>query len=255
MMDGQMSRLDKAKAERERLQTEAKSCRARLSEIEVEIRDIDVFIRGWERFGSAETETDGDDIKSGKQTNTRIPQGLPPESPFYGKGQPGAATLLLQMEGRNMTTAEIAHGLQNHGFSFVTKDPIRALEWALKRAADLGHVVMVDKSLWAAAANPPDASTLEDNRSSRTLAGLELARQRGVRLGVPPKITEDHHQIAVSLFEQGKTIAEIADRCGVSTTALSRHIQGWRREGRFPPERPRGRRKKVKPEDREGTLH
>jgi hypothetical protein len=252
-----MSRLDKAKTERERLQSEAERCRERLSEIEAEIRDIDVFIKGWERFGSAETVADEDDIESGNQTNAQIPQALPHTSPFYGKGQSGAATLLLQMEGRNMTTAEIARGLQDHGFSFVTKDPIRALEWALKRANDLGHVVRVDKSLWAASPNPPNASNLEDNRSSRTLAGLELARQRGVRFGVPPKITDDHHGIALSLFEQGKTIAEIAHRCGVSTVALSRHIQRWRGEGRFPPERPRGRRrKKAEPDDRDrGILH
>src|ERR1700716_4005831 len=104
-----MSRLDKAKEERKRLQAEAESHRARLSNIETEILDIDAFIRGCERFGSDESATDDNDgTKGGNQTHTRIPEGLPPDSPFYGKGQPGAATLLLQMEGRNMTTSEIA---------------------------------------------------------------------------------------------------------------------------------------------------
>jgi hypothetical protein len=251
-----MSRLDKAKEERERLQAEAEHCRVRLSEIEAEIRDIDVFIRGWERFGSAESAGDEDNIDSGEQSSPHIPESLQPSSPFYGKGQSGAATVLLRMEGRNMTTSEIANGLQEHGFSFVTKDPIRALEWALKRAADLGYVIKVEKSLWAASPNPPDLSNLKENRSSRTLAGLELARQRGVRLGVPPKITDDHRQLAASLFEQGETIEEIARRCGVTSAGLGRRIRIWREEGRFPPSRPKGRRKKAEPEDRDrGLVH
>jgi hypothetical protein len=218
-----MSPIDKAKLERERLRAEAEEHRARVAQIEAELQEIDVFIRGWERFADKST--------------TETAPALTPDSPFYGKGHPGAATLLLQMEGREMTTTEITRGLQEHGVEFATEDPVRAVDWALKRAAEFGHVVKVSRALWAAAPSAdPDASDLQYNtRASRTRAGLELARKRGVRLGTPPKITEEHRLLAISLFEQGKTMGEIADACSVSRQAIVNRVKRWRELGIFPP--------------------
>src|SRR6266446_10224993 len=210
-----MSRIEKATAERQRLQAEAEHHRAqaehhlaRASEIEQKVHEADIFIRWWEQLGAGESDN------KDSQEHPITSNGVSPTSPFYGMGQPGAVTLLLQMERRNMTTAEVTHGLQQHGFEFATKDPVRAVDWALKRAAELGHVIKVDRALWVASptANPSDLES--DARSARTRAGLEVARRRGVRLGTRPKITEDHHRLAVSLFEQGNTINEIARRCG-----------------------------------------
>jgi Homeodomain-like domain len=217
-----MSPLDKAKSERERLRIEAEEHRARLAQIEAELQDIDVFIRGWERFAD----------KSAADTAPT----LTPDSPFYGKGHPGAATLLLQMEGQEMTTTEITRGLQERGVEFATEDPVRAVDWALKRAAEFGHVIKVARALWVAGPSAnPDSSDLQLNtRASRTRAGLELARKRGVRLGTPPKITEEHRLLAVSLFEQGKTMGEIAEACAVSRQTIVNRVKRWRDLGLFP---------------------
>jgi len=217
-----MSPVEKAKSERERLRLEAEEHRARLAQIEAELQDIEVFIKGWERFA---------DTSSGN-----APPALTPDSPFYGKGFPGAATLLLQMEGRRMTTTEITRGLQERGVEFATADPVRAVDWALKRAAEFGHVVKVAKAIWVASASAnPDASDLQFNtRASKTRAGLELARKRGVRLGTPPKITEEHRLLAVSMFEEGKTMSEIAKACSVSRQTIVNRVREWRELGLFP---------------------
>jgi hypothetical protein len=171
-------------------------------------------------------------------------------------GQPGAVTLLLKMEGRSMTTVEVTEGLKQQGFEFATKDPVRAVDWALKRAADAGHVIKVDRSLWKASPNADPAALETNSRSARTIAGLKVAQRRGVRLGTPPKITEEHRVLAVSLFHQGLTINEIARRCGVTAAGLGRHMKEWRAEDRFPPPRPKGRRKKAQSEDHDrGMVH
>jgi transposase-like protein len=86
---------------------------------------------------------------------------------------------------------------------------------------------------------------------------LEVARRRGVRLGTPPKLTEDHRRLAAALFEQGETITEIAKQCGVTVTGLRGRINQWRNEGQFPAARPRKR--KAEPAAREnherGMVH
>jgi hypothetical protein len=258
-MDHRMSRIDRAKAERERLCAEAVEHRtqadqhlASASELEAKAQELEIFIRLWEQLGEGEAENGAE----ARQSEMIPDEEIGPTSPFYGMGQPGAVTLLLKMEGRNMTTGDVTQGLRQRGFEFATKDPVRAVDWALKRAAEQGHVIKLNKNLWVASPNA-DPSALETNaRSARTMAGLKVAQRRGVRLGAPPKITEEHRRLAVSFFEQGATISEIARRCGVSTVTLSRHIEEWRGEGRFPAPRPKGRKKKAEPEDRDrGMVH
>jgi hypothetical protein len=247
-----MSRIDKAKADRERLQAEAEHHRAKLTGILEKLQRVENFIQDWGYYGDEES---GDEV-SQEPLSAGASTGIANDSPFYGMGQPGAVTLLLQMEGRNLTTVEVTSGLQQHGFEFATKDPVRAVDWALKRAAEAGHVIKIDRGLWVASPNANPAALETNARSSRTRAGLEVARRRGVRLGTPPKITEDHRRLAVSLFEQGETINQIARRCGVTATGLGKRIKEWREDGRFPPPRPKGRRKKAEPEDHDrGMIH
>ncbi|MEP2856385.1 MAG: recombinase family protein, partial [Roseibium sp.] len=59
-----------------------------------------------------------------------------------------------------------------------------------------------------------------------TVAGLVAARARGSRLGRPPKldtwdVLEAHRQIR----QDGRSIEEIAERCGVSSSTVSRAIR------------------------------
>jgi hypothetical protein len=258
-MDRRMSRLDKAKAEREKLQAEAEHHRAqaehhlaRASEKEQKVQEADIFIRWWEQLSEGESDDDG---VSREHRSAEFSNGTHP-SPFYGMGQPGAVTLFLQMKRGNLTTVEVTQGLQENGFEFATKDPVRAVEWALKRASEAGHVIKVDRSLWKASPNADPAALETNSRSARTIAGLKVAQRRGVRLGSPPKITEEHRQLAVSLFERGETIDEIAKKCGVTSAGMGARIRRWRAGGLFPPPRPKGRRKKPEPEDRDrGMVH
>jgi hypothetical protein len=253
-----MSRIEKAKAERQRLQAEAEHHRAqaehhlaRASEKEQKVHEADIFIRWWEQLG--EGESDNGSQKHPSEITSSVGS---PANPFYGMGQPGAVTLLLQMEGHNMTTDAVTRGLQERGFEFATKDPVRAVEWALKRASEAGHVIKVDRSLWKASPNADPAALETNSRSARTIAGLKVAQRRGVRLGSPPKITEDHRQLAISLFERGETIDEIAKKCGVTSAGMGARIRRWRAGGLFPPPRPKGRRKKPESEDGDrGMVH
>ena len=91
--------------------------------------------------------------------------------------------------------------------------------------------------------------------SATTKAGLALAKERGVRLGPPPKLTEEHRLLAKSLFEQEKTTAEIAKACNVSAAGLGRRIKEWREEGRFPARRPPKGRKPKSEDHNRGLVH
>lgn len=83
-----------------------------------------------------------------------------------------------------------------------------------------------------------------------------LAKKRGVRLGPPIKETEEHRLLAISMFEQGKTIAEIVKACGVSAGAIVQRVREWREDGRFPEGRRRPKGRKLKSEDHDrGMRH
>jgi hypothetical protein len=112
--------------------------------------------------------------------------------------------------------------------------------------------------VWAGAiygATPQDGLPQLGDHSATTKAGLALAKERGVRLGPPPKLTEEHRVLAKSLFEQGKKINEIAKTCNVSSAGLGRRIKEWREEGRFPGRRPSKGRKPKSEDHNRGLVH
>jgi DNA-binding NarL/FixJ family response regulator len=72
----------------------------------------------------------------------------------------------------------------------------------------------------------PDAVQKWQNQKRRVI--LNTCAQ------TPPKITEEHRLLAVSLFEQGKTMGEIAEACGVSRQTIVNRVKRWRELGLFP---------------------
>jgi hypothetical protein len=259
-----MAAVDKARSELEKLQAEAQSLRARLSEIDAEIRDVEAFIRGWTRFALDDEEKDGGISSPEEQPQRNIGSDKTTEvdeidDPFRGKGLPSAITTLLRRESRPMTISEITSELENGGVRFAAKKPEMSVDWALRRSAEAGQVERIGgtsrPSKWVAVLDPPSPIDPTEAHSTVTRAGLALAKERGVRLGPPPKLTEKHRLLAKSLFEQGKTTAEIARACDVSAAGLGRRIREWRQEGSFPPRRPPKGRKPRSENHNQEVVH
>lgn len=231
-----MSPADRARIEREgllekiaRIRTEADR---QIAEAESLVSDLDVFIRMSERFTEiAPTPVGPGELPSVAQDN-----------PYRGKGLPSASTLVLQTHGREMHISEITGVLLSNGFKFAAEKPEMSVDWALKQAALQGRVKKVGPASWLflgdghASNSPISEESTETNpeRSARTRAGLAFARDRGVNLGRPAKISEKHRLRAISLVEQGKSLQEIADLFGVHRNSLHKRITRWRTEGLFP---------------------
>jgi len=64
--------------------------------------------------------------------------------------------------------------------------------------------------------------------SERTIQGLERARQRGVRLGRPPKLNKKQIEKAKERIAKGEQIKKIAHSYRVHPSTLKRHIQAAR---------------------------
>ncbi|MBB4267913.1 recombinase family protein [Roseospira visakhapatnamensis] len=67
----------------------------------------------------------------------------------------------------------------------------------------------------------------------RTREGLDAARRRGVRLGRPPKLTDDQVAAILAELETGAaTVKALAERYGVAPWTLTRSIRRTRRPQR-----------------------
>ena len=63
---------------------------------------------------------------------------------------------------------------------------------------------------------------------TRTRAGLNAARARGVRLGRQPKLSLDDMNAVMALVASGEKPEAIAARYGVGRSTLFRHIKATR---------------------------
>ena len=54
----------------------------------------------------------------------------------------------------------------------------------------------------------------------RTKAGIKFAREKGVRIGRPPKMTEDNIEIIRELLKAGWTVKKIAEKLGISQSSI-----------------------------------
>jgi DNA invertase Pin-like site-specific DNA recombinase len=62
--------------------------------------------------------------------------------------------------------------------------------------------------------------------SERTVAGMAAARNRGVRVGRPPKLTEFQRREAASMLDDGKARSDIAALLNVHVGTLRRALKG-----------------------------
>jgi len=67
--------------------------------------------------------------------------------------------------------------------------------------------------------------------SERTKQGLERARQRGVRLGRPPKLNAKQINEAKKRLANGETLIRIASSYRVHLSTLKRHIKRYDKQG------------------------
>lgn len=289
-----MSPLDRAKANRQTLLEKATRLKQTILEIESEINDYDAYIRISERLSindegrepeaqqpaSIPPEQAPDVPGSGAKSTSEADLTAPVGHPLRGRGLPSAAALVLHKERVAMSVAEITKYLILRGFQFAAKKPESSVGWALNRAAEHSLVRKTGTAQWVASfggpastamradlmAMPPECwdviepvqivdNMADDDRSGRTKAGLALAKERGVRLGPPPRLTEEHRVLASRMYEEGKTIQAIADACGVSANGLFRRIKLWQEEGVFPPSRGRVPRGRAKPETAGSVVH
>ncbi|TYB18820.1 recombinase family protein [Aggregatibacter actinomycetemcomitans] len=59
-----------------------------------------------------------------------------------------------------------------------------------------------------------------NNIIERTRAGIRFAREQGVRIGRPPKMTEDNIEIIRELLKAGWTVKKIAEKLGISQSSI-----------------------------------
>lgn len=127
---------------------------------------------------------------------------LTTDSPYYGLGIPEAATKALSMskDRKPMKPREITSVLLAAGVEIFKDDPVAAVRNGLmKREGRIGDVVLVGRGSWAMKEWYSEQE-LQDIRSSldgkptrdpelhaeRVRKSMELARQRGVRIGREP---------------------------------------------------------------------
>lgn len=232
-----MSPIEEAERLRTLLFEEISRVRAeadqRVAEIETEIADIEAYLLASDRL----TRT----MEKVHERLGVLPAKVAQDSPLYGKGIPGASVWVLSQENRPMHTSEITQELQARGFRFAAKNPDLSVDWALKQMAQAGKVEKVGTATWAlmpiadgdneVQSQMPEAGL---DRSAITTAGLLLAKERGVRLGRPSKLTDDQRQTVLKMVEQGSTVVDIARAVGVSRNGMHRIILRWRKEGIIP---------------------
>ena len=226
-----------------RVRTEADQ---RIAEIETEIADIEAYLLASDRL-TRTIEKVHERLGVLPANNSPL-SGVAQDSPLYGKGIPGASVWVLSQQNGPMHTSAITQELQARGFRFAAKNPDLSVDWALKQMVQAGKVEKVGTATWALVPNADGDNEIQSqmpkaelDRSAITTAGLLLAKERGVQLGRPSKLTTDQRETVMKMVKQGSTVVDIARAVGVSRNGMHRIIVRWRQEGIIPAdERKRG---------------
>ncbi len=154
-----------------------------------------------------------------KQPTPETYLGVPVEklrNAFRGKGIPAGAMAMLDMFDRPMSEDELVGGLRAGGVVFVSERPVNGFRFALlKKKKETGAVVDLSGKRWALrhwSDNPPprDPAGLVPTRDpvdhvAKSREGLLAAKERGVRLGSPPKVTAEDFQRMTEMLVEGDT--------------------------------------------------
>ena len=65
--------------------------------------------------------------------------------------------------------------------------------------------------------------------AQRTKAGMAAIRERGYKLGAPPKLSDKKAAQMIAERKAGKTIAALAERYGVSTASVVNYVNRAKR--------------------------
>lgn len=142
-----------------------------------------------------------------------------PESPFYGKSLGAAALAVLASEKEPLTAGYMVHVLREAGWNFTSRNPPLTLYWALRDVTNkTGEVVTIPGSKWALTSSRPNAAHV-----AKSVAGLVRARERGVALGAPRRMTDDMLIVMRRMLAEGRTIVKIAEILGVSKVTINRY--------------------------------
>ena len=201
------------------------------------------------------------------------------ENPFYGLGLGAAAKKQLSLCNRQTQTAkQIWKALEAAGFKVVAKEPVGAVNWALrKREKKIDDVILTNNGQWGltpwftadqikAFRDARNVATGRDHDShvERTMAGIENARERGTKWGRPKTIDPERMSKFIEARAKGYSIKKASAESGLAYSTyqwyLDRYdLDNWRRGDSWPPpelKEPRQkqpRKKRVEP-DFEGAF-
>lgn len=164
---------------------------------------------------------------------------------FRHKSYKSATCLVLDIEGRAMSSLDIADRLTQAGIVFVAKDPTRSVFSALAAASRDGSVRRTPDGLWELVPEAERKSRIMTKQvdsldlSEKTRLGLSRAKERGVKLGVREKMTDDQRALVITMAADGMSIPTMAGAVGFSVAGLSKWMSRNRIQrsvGTPPPE-------------------
>ncbi|MFM9846629.1 MAG: hypothetical protein ACKVP3_05660 [Hyphomicrobiaceae bacterium] len=185
-----------------------------------------------------------------------VKTGLHPNSPFYGLGLREACPKRLRLlpPKTEQTAREIWDALALEGFQTAHKNPVHAVNDAMRRRAKTHNdVLLVGAGKWGLKSWYSEAE-LEQIRksvggmggrdkvahSAATTKGMLVAVSRGVRLGAASKLTPQQSDQLIEAARSGHSKEELAKQFGISTASVTNYVKrlGYnsvrelRREGR-----------------------
>jgi hypothetical protein len=175
------------------------------------------------------------------------------DGPFAGLSLPQAATKQLELAGKPQTAKEIWDALSDGGVTLTSKDPVRAVDWSLRRRGSKGARLKYSAGKWSFVLPDPDKGGMinrdRDAHIESTKAGIAHFKARtGATWGRRPVITAEQIGKFRELYDSGnyKVIAATKE-AGMSNAYFYMHreaILAWRKGDPWPPppkqEIPRG---------------
>jgi hypothetical protein len=177
------------------------------------------------------------------------------ESPFYGLGLGAAAKKQLSLCNRQTQTAkQIWRVLEAAGFKITAKDPVGAVSWALrKRERKIDDVILTNNGQWGLTVwfTPGQIKAFKEARNvatgrdhadhvERTMAGIENAKDRGLKWGRPKTIDPERMLKFIEARAKGHSIKQASAESGLAYSTYQWYLDrydliNWKRGDPWPP--------------------